>query len=499
MSLASPASKDGFSYAGDLFAETSGHNRHRRATVAELKDHFKSGSEKDHPAHWFEAQLIHYGLQVSKTKAVARMRLFDAVNGGNLSIPTHIKKLEMELKKEWTKKEREAKKAIKDSTSSPAPKATGTKRKADSSNVDVTVTVGGINVTVSASQSAKRAKPAGKSETASASKATKKTEAKPKTPKAPATPKSASTSTTSKTTASKTTVSKTTVSKTTTTKTTAARATPSSTAKSKAKTPAFEPKPTPMPRQTARRGGIHQGPSRASSSFSASSTPVPRGPLGSYSARRGGSFAPSGRGPSSYRSSATPSPVKMELCSSDDEDKKYDSDDGYAYNYPADTLRSSFDPYDGAADADELKPLGLLNGRYVVSSEYVTREWGHDDFSLVFTLSGTELWGRFDFGIVSGVMRLPQRPWQSSTDWLSFTWRGQELNGPIIYGDDNTGSIRFLGGGKIEGSLDWMSIPFEGSRLVGQGTRSEVDINRMRAEWDGYNEDEYERANRSRW
>ncbi|KAI0853771.1 hypothetical protein F5Y00DRAFT_59658 [Daldinia vernicosa] len=449
MSLASPVSKDGFSYAGDLFAEASGHNRHRRATVAELKDHFKSGSEKDHPAHWFEAQLIHYGLQVSKTKAVARMRLFDAVNAGNLSIPAHIQKVESELKKEWIKKEREAKKAFKSAaTSSPAPKATGAKRKAESSSVDVTVSVGGINVTVSASNSNKKIKsPAKPAATPAPPKAAKKTEAKPKAPKAAATPKAASTTTTSKTTASKTTVSKTTVSKTTTIKTTAAK--------------------PPLTGRMARRGGIHSGLSRESSAAtSTASTPQPA---------RTPQFALRGRGRGG--SSNSPSPVKREYSYNDDDDVKYeDSDDG-----------------------EDLKPLGLLNGRYALTSDFVTSEWGHINLSLVFTLSGTELWGRFDLGIVSGIMRLPQRPWQSSTEPLNFTWRGQELEGPMMYGDSNRGWIRFLGGGKVEGELDFMGITFEGSRVVGQGTRSEVDISSMRTEWEGYNEGGYERESRSRW
>ncbi|KAI1656238.1 hypothetical protein F4813DRAFT_364762 [Daldinia decipiens] len=476
MSLASPTSKDGFSYAGDLFAEASGHNRHRRATVAELKDHFKSGSEKDHPAHWFEAQLIHYGLQVSKTKAVARMRLFDAVNAGNLSIPAHIQKLESELKKEWIKKEREAKKAFKDAASSPAPKATGAKRKAESSNVDVTVSVGGINVTVSASNSNKKAKtPTKSAATAAPSKAAKKTETKPKAPKAPkaaATPKAASATTTSKTTASKTTVSKTTVSKTTTTKTTAAK--------------------PPLAGRMARRGGVYQSLSRESSAAtSIASTPQPARPP--QFAFRGRGQATRGRGGTSN----SPSPVKREHSDDDDDDdvKYEDSDDGYGH--PSSSYRNSADLYDN--DDEDLKPLGLLNGRYVLTSDFVTSEWGHRNFSLVFTLSGTELWGRFDLGIVSGVMRLPQRPWQSSTESLRFTWRGQELEGPMMYGDSNHGSMRFLGGGKVEGELDWMGITFEGNRVVGQGTRSEVDISRMRTEWEGYNEDEYERENRSRW
>ncbi|KAF6519747.1 hypothetical protein HZS61_016164 [Fusarium oxysporum f. sp. conglutinans] len=140
---APPVSEDGFAFAeGVFFAQSSGQNRHRRATATELREHFTSGNDKDHPAHWFEAQLIHYGLPPSKTKSVARMRLFDAVNAGNLKVPANMSKLETKLKKEWTKNDREAKKGA---ASKPAAQVTpvktetkktsapGSKRKANDS------------------------------------------------------------------------------------------------------------------------------------------------------------------------------------------------------------------------------------------------------------------------------------------------------------------------------------------------------------------------------
>lgn len=132
MSLAPPAVKDRFSYAGDsIYIEASGHNRHRRATIPELKAHFKgTGDTKDPPAHWYEAQLLHYGLPPSKIKGTAKMRLFEAVNNGKMAVPAHIQKLEKDLMKEWTKNEREAKKALKQPAVS-GPTAKGTKRKAE--------------------------------------------------------------------------------------------------------------------------------------------------------------------------------------------------------------------------------------------------------------------------------------------------------------------------------------------------------------------------------
>ncbi|KAI1753692.1 hypothetical protein F4782DRAFT_65608 [Xylaria castorea] len=486
MSLAPAVSKDGFSFAGDLYVEASGHNRHRRAAVSELKEHFKSGSDKDHPAHWFEAQLIHYGLQPSKTKSVARMRLFDAVNSAKLAVPSHVKKLEADLKKEWAKNEREAKKTAKTAAGSTSTATTATaagrKRKADSSNVDMTINVGGINITVSANNAstsssaakkaktsmttatpAKAAKDDAKKQKASASKAAKdspkpKNTATPK-PAKPAPKLKASTASKAKPTAS-----------TPSSKKKAASAAPSSSATTSA---------TPVKKQTARRGGISQGPSRGSSSTTGMATDRPPRPM--QTARRSGAFVARGRIPTSsaYDSSndfdESPPPYG-----------EYDRDD--------DSDRS-----DDSSSPPSLEPLGLLNGRYDIFSHEVKDQWGHDDLDLVLTLSGRELWGKFDLGIISGILRFNERPWESSHDRVPFTWRGEETDGPIRYGNNNRGWIRFLGDGRIEGGLDYMSLDFGGERVSGQNTRSEIDAHTMQREWDGYTEEEYERLSRARW
>ncbi|KAI0194783.1 hypothetical protein EV127DRAFT_333307 [Xylaria flabelliformis] len=384
MSLAPAVSKDGFSFAGDLYVEASGQNRHRRAAISELKDHFKSGSDKDHPAHWFEAQLIHYGLQPSKTKSG-------------------------DLKKEWTKNEREAKKAVKPAGST-STAAAGKKRKADASN-----------------DSAKPKKTA----------ASKPVKDAPK-PKA-------STASKAKATAS----------------TPSASAAPSSSATASA---------TPVKKQTARRGGISQGPGRGSTS-TAGTPATDRPPRTKQTARRSGAFAARGRIPTSSAS-----------------DLNYDSDEP----------PPPYSEYD-CDDDDSLEPLGLLNGRYNISSNEVTGQWGHDDLDLVLTLSGRELWGKFDLGIISGILHFNERPWESSHDRVPFTWRGEETEGQIWYGNNHRGWIKFLGDGRIEGELDYMSLDFGGDRVSGQSTRSEIDAQSMRREWDGYSEEEYERLNRARW
>ncbi|KAI0552825.1 hypothetical protein F4679DRAFT_534047 [Xylaria curta] len=460
MSLAPAVSRDGFSYAGDLYVEASGQNRHRRAAISELKQHFKSGSDRDHPAHWFEAQLIHYGLQPSKTKSVARMRLFDAVNSGKLAVPSHIKKIETDLKKEWTKNERDAKKAVKPtgSTSAASATAAGQKRKADSSNVDITVNVGGINITVSAnsaSTSSSAAKKTKTSATATPAKARKedpkKKAAASKAVKDGPKPK-ASTASKAKATTS-----------TPSSKKLASTA-PSSSASTSA---------TPIKKQTARRGGI--SPRRGSTSVIGAA----RSPRTKQTARRGGAFVARGRIPTSSAADSNndfdePPPPYSEY----DNSERYDSD---------------------RSDYPSLPSLGLLNGRYDIFSHEANGQWGCDDFDLVLTLSGRELWGKFDLGIISGILHFNERPWDSSEDRVPFTWRGEEREGQIWYGNNHRGWIKFLGDGRIEGELDYMSLDFSGERVSGRNTRSEIDAQSMRREWDGYSEEEYERLNRARW
>ncbi|KAI1281621.1 hypothetical protein F5Y07DRAFT_395468 [Xylaria sp. FL0933] len=511
MSLAPAVTRDGFSFAGDLFAEASGHNRHRRAAVSELKEHFKSGSDKDHPAHWFEAQLIHYGLQPSKTKSVARMRLFDAVNAGKLAVPSHIQKLEKDLKKEWIKNEREAKQAVKAGglgSAASSAVAAGKKRKADSSNVDMKINVGGIDITVSANNASKSSSAAKKAKTTAAGTVPSKSKGSLKFKDTSAsksfkeTPKSkASTGSKGKATTSASTPKKNT-----------------STSRNSTK------------KETARRGGISQGPPRGSTS----ATPAAAGGPGrtKQTARRSGAFGARSRipAPGSLGSDDDfdePPPPYREYDDYDDIDDrssdrgpysdsdKYDDSDHYGdkshyndtHDYDSDRYSDNGGRgrYDGSDDYDDppsppsLGPLGLLNGRYDIFSNEANDQWGCKDFDLVLTLSGRELWGKFDLGIVGGIMRFDERPWESSDDSVPFTWRGGEYDGPIFYGNDNHGWIRFLGNGRIEGELDYMRLDFGGVRLSGQSTRSQVDVQSMKREWNGYTEEEYERLNRARW
>ncbi|KAK1243239.1 hypothetical protein MKX07_003867 [Trichoderma sp. CBMAI-0711] len=445
--VAAYTSADDFSFANGVFlAESSGRNKHRRASLEELQAHFASGSDRDFAAHWFEAQLLHYGLRPSKVKSVARMRLFDAMRGGFLSVPPHIKELEQKLKEEWTDGNINKEHATK------AEGSTAKKRKAEVI-VNVTVNAGSPAATASVPKRIKAGKSSEDDDPAPAPRfAVKQTARRGSGWRAPSRGGPAR------------------------------RASPS---------PISVPSSPPRTTYRARRSGGWRAPGRPEPARRPSPSPAPApapalyvAPGTKHMARRGGSFASGGSRIASpqfefgeFSDSAT---------SFDDAPPPYDEFSGPS----------------GHFDGPSLSPLGLLNGRYDISSPYVENEWPMygSNFSLVLTIVGSSLWGRFDLGVIEGVLYIEQRPRASSYESIPFVWRGREAEGPILYDEwNNRGSLRFLGNGSIEGHFEYSDIHFEGQRLPGQGTRSELDARTLQNEWDSYNEDEYESERVARW
>jgi hypothetical protein len=110
--MAVPVENGKFSFSIDSFyVKASNGSLHRRATLSDLHALFQPGSATtpvDHVGHWYEAQLLHYGLPPSKSKAVAKTRLLDAYRARNLVVPKDITKLEADLKKEWKRRDKES-------------------------------------------------------------------------------------------------------------------------------------------------------------------------------------------------------------------------------------------------------------------------------------------------------------------------------------------------------------------------------------------------------
>ena len=139
----------------------------------------------------------------------------------------------------------------------------------------------------------------------------------------------------------------------------------------------------------------------------------------------------------------------------------------------------------GPVFGDGLPPLGVLNGRYAID----VHDWNQMESSLVLTLDDNMLWGAFDIGgFFRGIIRLNERPYQSSYDMLAFDWRGEnESTGYYRDADEEPdGSfIRFVGDGRIEGMIGSGEglLRFGGERLSRQDTRSEISAWNMRRHW----------------
>jgi hypothetical protein len=124
--FAPPARRGDFLYSSVLYADPGNANHHPRASVAELAallrpeapNVYSKGRKpeaslpvKDPAWHYYSAQLIHYGLPVTKDKNGAKVRLLNAMNQFKLEVPAWVMKLEGELKKEWEAENRKMKKS----------------------------------------------------------------------------------------------------------------------------------------------------------------------------------------------------------------------------------------------------------------------------------------------------------------------------------------------------------------------------------------------------
>ncbi|RMY47746.1 hypothetical protein D0865_08489 [Hortaea werneckii] len=102
-----------FVYRDTLFVDVGGDGkRHPRASPSEFKDRLNGKVAKDQVGHLYEAQLIHYGLQRSKQKDTAKVRLQQALSQGKLKVLPHIADMEGQVKKEYAAAVRKAKKSV---------------------------------------------------------------------------------------------------------------------------------------------------------------------------------------------------------------------------------------------------------------------------------------------------------------------------------------------------------------------------------------------------
>lgn len=475
-----PVTNGKFSYNVDTFyVAASGGQIHRRAAPAEIKALYDTAttdkSTPDHPGHWYEAQLLHYGLPPSKVKATAKMRLLKAVQDGALSVPKESLHIEKNLKKEWKKQDSEEK-----------PQA--------NTRITTTKTVTIKTVTVSKTVASKTTE--SKTTTAKAKPAAVKTAATKAATHPAAPPK--------KDTAPKTVASKATAAKPTTT-----RAAPKAVAKPAAvKTAAGKPAmPQTAPAKRKRASNDEETPNKPQTAKRCMS-----GKKAQYNSNHP---EPIGWSEQSEYQGAPPS--YEVACGMVNIFSLIHKRKGCVTNllengeYPYAALDDQMDIDDASgfeAYSDPPSPprtlkhtLGLLNGTYKVRSSDIEDEWPHampsDGITLSLRLNGREIWGTYEFGMFEGVLWMPERPMRPSFNRIPFKWRGRENGeGEMSFADDQEGWIEFLGDGDIVGMISCCGdLHFRGQR-IDSTVRTASDL---RDEWDGYNEEEYGRENRARW
>ncbi|KAH6613768.1 hypothetical protein B0J18DRAFT_473551 [Chaetomium sp. MPI-SDFR-AT-0129] len=491
MSQLPPSTRDNWSYSGDFHVEASGNNRHRRATVPELKALFDgTDGAKDRPAHWYEAQLIHYGLPPSKTKGTAKMRLFDAVGKGRGGAQ---ERLDQARARGQAGVEESVYPGYDDT------KVTG-KRKADGSQVGAP----GHNVSINLSVSFG---PNGNFQVAPTEPAPKRAKA---TPAAKPTPAAKKTPAAKETPAAK--------------PTPAAKKTTTGAKKEKAAVPPAPKLPASTPtttakKQTARctsRAGAAAG-RTASSRPAAPPTPATttaRAPRAKQTARRSRPFNPA-TAPGRSVPANPPQPLVESTPTywdnpygDDDAPPPYPGSPNYGDDYMDQDDGYGDDGYDDDGHDDDghdngyggnvsyqprsafsaLPPLGLLNGRYHVSctSPLKYDDNGRNTSRIIFTLDGNALWGSFEIGPLSGIIFLEERPWESSHEELPIQWRARLNMGDYLDNySDMRDFIRFSGDGEIDGEFRFYgtTLQFTGRRASGQGTRSEVSSASMKRQW----------------
>ena len=160
-----------------------------------------------------------------------------------------------------------------------------------------------------------------------------------------------------------------------------------------------------------------------------------------------------------------------------------DGADDYEYSYAPST-------YSTHSKAQIQGPrLGLINGEYDIFSSDL-EDWVEfvpfERFNLALCLDDNkqEVWGEYRFGVLRGIMHMDQRPMEASQQSYPFEWRDRDVTGEGYFGCRNTGWIRFLGDGEIEGEMDFYGwTKFQGQRVNGQDVRRPRDSYHLKQEW----------------
>jgi hypothetical protein len=149
-------------------------------------------------------------------------------------------------------------------------------------------------------------------------------------------------------------------------------------------------------------------------------------------------------------------------------------------------------------------------GSYIVHAPALAEQWDSASGPLTLDLypssSGGHIWGHFDFGIISGVIRSRSAPPGAFKVPIPFEWRGREDGENVMtFGDDNKGFITFTSEGKVTATMGaglCKDFTFSGQfRQVPKKADAEVRqaVTAWKSEWRNINWTNYEVENKSRW
>ncbi|KAF7359114.1 hypothetical protein MSAN_01252900 [Mycena sanguinolenta] len=145
----------------------------------------------------------------------------------------------------------------------------------------------------------------------------------------------------------------------------------------------------------------------------------------------------------------------------------------------------------------------VVSGHWSITCPFIAQEWGSEymdpeDFHMNIIRRGGTLEAEFELGIISGLLRSDRVEERGPNGaYATVRWAGQENEGPVCTPSaSRSGYIKFTGD-QLKGKLN--DVPACGEGGVEFEGRWEGGASQITATWEDYNEDAYERANRSRW
>ncbi|GAB1740050.1 hypothetical protein NU219Hw_g4971t1 [Hortaea werneckii] len=435
-----------FVYRDTLFVDVGGDGkRHPRASPSELKDLLNGKVAKDQVGHWYEAQLIHYGLQRSKQKDTAKVRLQQALSQGKLKVPPHIADMEGQMKKEHAAAVRKAKKSV---GGDAAPAKTAKRRKDDeeietsSKRTKIAMNVGDISINIEHGASA----------------------SEPKNPKEKSPTKTTPAKATAKQTAKQT-------AKTSKPAASSESATPDATPKTV--------KGTKKAQATSRDEGApgfsgdSKSNSKAATASKASAEPKAKGAPRVKSEPK---IKPEPNTQSEPKIKREPGTKKLAAIKTEPQNDEM-----------------QIDPF-----AQEMPGTRNVTGVYKISCPQLAEEIGPDEasnFRLFLCVDNGMLWGGFELGWKSGVLRADE---VAVDRYVSFGWRARDNDrgGSLTFGRGCFGEIVLHGQNEVKGTFTGLFVEpvvFEGRRRPGPLWCGRNPYS-FQQEWDGFVKEAYGRG-----